>query len=80
MTTTVEQSGAALAKAITGGIAVTSTEDVTTPRTHLGGEYRNVATSDAVSFHPYLTTDTASSVYQGMVYTGGSAAPGSRTR
>ena len=68
---TVEQSGAALAKAITGGIAVTSTENVTTPRTYFGGEYRSVATSDAVSFHPYLTTDTASGDYQGLVYTGG---------
>jgi len=68
---TVEQSGAALAKALTGGIAVTSTEDVTTPRTRHGGEFHDVATSDAVSFHPYLTTDTASGSYQGMVYTGG---------
>ena len=71
VTATVEQSGAALAKSISGGIAVTSTEDVTTPRTHHGGEYHSVATSDAVSFHPYLTTDTASSSYQGLVYTGG---------
>jgi peptide/nickel transport system substrate-binding protein len=71
VTTTVEQSGAALAKAMTGGIAITSTENVTTPRTHFGGEYRSVATSDAVSFHPYLTTDTASGDYQGLVYTGG---------
>lgn len=47
-----------------------SEEDVTTPRERLGGEYRDVATSDAVSFHPALTTDTASSGYQAMVYSG----------
>ncbi len=28
-------------------------------------------TADAVSFHPYLTTDTASSSYQGLVYAAG---------
>ncbi|MDI9549475.1 MAG: ABC transporter substrate-binding protein, partial [Chloroflexota bacterium] len=35
-----------------------------------GGEYHDVATSDAVNFHPALTTDTASSAYQAMVYSG----------
>jgi len=54
-----------------GVTVVTDEPDVTTPRTNLGGEYRDVATSDAVSFHPYLTSDSASSGYQGMVYTGG---------
>ena len=29
------------------------------------------ATSDAVSFHPYKTTDAASRAYQGLVYAGG---------
>lgn len=53
------------------GITVTSQEDVTTPRTHAGGEYHDVATADAVSFHPYLTTDTTSGSYQGMVWAGG---------
>jgi len=67
----VEKSDAAQAKALQGGTAVSSSEDVTTPRSHYGGEYHDVATSDAVSFHPYLTTDTASSSYQGMVYAGG---------
>ena len=38
------------------GVTVTSDEDVTTPRNHYGGEYHDVATSDAVNFHPYLTT------------------------
>lgn len=53
------------------GISVTTSEEVTSPRKHYGGEYHDVASSDAVSFHPYLTTDTASSGYQAMVYTGG---------
>jgi peptide/nickel transport system substrate-binding protein len=67
----VNQSAASQAKEVQKGTTVTSTEDVTTPRTHFGGEYHDVSTSDAVSFHPYLTTDTASSSYQNMVYTGG---------
>jgi peptide/nickel transport system substrate-binding protein len=33
-----------------------------------GGNYTEAVTTDAVNFHPYLTTDTASSGYQGMVY------------
>ena len=55
------------------GMTVTSKEDVTTPRdpAHFGGQYCSTATSDAVSFHPYLTTDTASSSYQAAVYAGG---------
>jgi len=67
----VEKSEAAQAKTPNLGETVTSTEDVTTPRSHFGGEYHDVATSDAVSFHPYLTTDTTSGSYQAMVYTGG---------
>src|SRR5437762_249393 len=35
-----------------------------------GGGFIEAATSDAVSFHPYLTTDTASSGYEGFVYGG----------
>src|SRR5437763_3563876 len=35
-----------------------------------GGAFTEAATSDAVSFHPYTTTDTASSSYYGMVYGG----------
>ncbi|MCB9155927.1 MAG: hypothetical protein H6645_02280 [Caldilineaceae bacterium] len=66
----VEQSGAAQATQMQG-ISVTSDEDVVSPRTHLGGEYHDVATADAVSFHPYLTTDTTSGSYQGMVWAGG---------
>lgn len=53
-----------------GATIVTDELDVSTPRTKHGGTYRDVATSDAVSFHPYLTTDTASGGYQGLVYSG----------
>jgi peptide/nickel transport system substrate-binding protein len=53
-----------------GITVVTEETDVSTPRTQQGGEYRDVATSDAVNFHPYLTTDTASGGYQGFVYSG----------
>ncbi len=70
ITEVVEESQAAKAKQLDAGITVKSSEDVTTPRTHFGGEYRDVSTADAVSFHPYLTTDTASGSYQAMVYTG----------
>ena len=56
---------------VAAGISVTSAEDVTTPRENFGGEYRSVSTSDGVNFHPYVTTDTASSGLQAMVYTGG---------
>jgi peptide/nickel transport system substrate-binding protein len=52
------------------GVTVTTDEEVASPRTNYGGEYRDVATSDAVNFHPYLTTDTASSGYQAFVYSG----------
>jgi peptide/nickel transport system substrate-binding protein len=70
-TSEVAQSSQAAQSQQIMGVTVTSDEDVKTPRTHYGGEYRDVSTSDAVSFHPYLTTDTASSGYQGLVYTGG---------
>jgi peptide/nickel transport system substrate-binding protein len=36
-----------------------------------GGSMTLAATVDAVSFHPYKTTDTASSAYQRLVYAGG---------
>jgi len=67
----VEESQAAKATELEAGITVTTDEpNVATPRNEFGGTYRDVATSDAVSFHPYQTTDTASSGYQGLVYTG----------
>src|SRR5687767_7720794 len=33
-----------------------------------GGTFTEAATSDAVNFHPYNSTDTGSHEYQGMVY------------
>ena len=35
-----------------------------------GGSFTAAATAEAVSFHPYTTTDTASGGYQGLVYGG----------
>ena len=71
VTEVVEQSQAAQATELETGITVFTDEpDVSAPRTERGGEYRDVSTSDAVSFHPYLTTDTASSGYQAQVYSG----------
>lgn len=67
----VEKSSAAQAKAPELGATITSTKEVAAPRTQFGGEYHDVATSDAVSFQPFLTTDTTSGSYQAMVYTGG---------
>ncbi len=54
-----------------GMIVETDEPDVSAPRAKRGGEYRSVQTSDAVSFHPYITVDTGSSGYQGLVYSGG---------
>jgi peptide/nickel transport system substrate-binding protein len=55
---------------VVGGISDTIDEDVTTPREHIAGEYRASTTTDFVSFHPYKTTDTASSGAQGNVWEG----------
>ncbi|MCL4299949.1 MAG: hypothetical protein KJ077_29720 [Anaerolineae bacterium] len=58
-----------LAEEVVGGSVFTTDEpDVSAPRTKLGGEYRTVSSSDAVSFHPYQTSDTSSWEYQGLVY------------
>ena len=70
-TATVQASGASQAGPLNAGATITSTEVVTTPRTHPGGTFTEVVTSDAVSFQPYLTTDTESGAYQGLVYTSG---------
>jgi peptide/nickel transport system substrate-binding protein len=60
-----------ISKEVQSGITVVTDEtDVSSPRTAQGGEYRDVSTSDAVSFHPYLTSDSASGGYQGMVWSG----------
>lgn len=66
----VQQSAASQSQ-FTGGVTEVSDEDVTTPRENPGdpeGEYRSSTTADFVSFHPYLTTDTASSGAQANVY------------
>lgn len=64
-----QESEAVKAEAVEGGTTVITDEpDVSTPRTKLGGEHRTVETSDAVSFHPYTTTDVPSRDYQGLVY------------
>lgn len=68
ITEVVEQSDAAQSTGIEGGVVVVSDEDVSTLRTNRGGEYRDIATSDAVSFHRYQTVDTGSSSYQAMVW------------
>ncbi|MCB9158967.1 MAG: hypothetical protein H6644_03765 [Caldilineaceae bacterium] len=68
----VQESSASQGR-VAAGETVTSDEDVTTPRDPAlqGGEYRSVATSDFVNFHPYLTTDTASSAARAQVYASG---------
>lgn len=69
---TVQQSQASQSVELRG-ITVVSDEDVSTPRDPalFGGQYCSTSASDAVSFHPYTTTDTASSSYYGSVYAGG---------
>ncbi len=66
-----DESQAAKATELDKGTTVVGDEEVASSRANLGGEYRDVSTSDAVSFHPFQTTDTASSGYQAMIYTGG---------
>lgn len=66
----VQESEISQAKDVAGTETITDEPDVSTPRTKLGGDYRDVSTSDAVSFHLYQTTDTGSSAYQGYVYSG----------
>jgi peptide/nickel transport system substrate-binding protein len=70
--TVVQQSQASQSVAVVGR-TVTSDEEVTSPRdpARFGGQYCSTSASDAVSFHPYLVTDTASRSYQGDVYAGG---------
>lgn len=59
-----------IAKELDVGVTVISDEEVTSPRDSekFGGEYRDVSTSDAVSFHPYLISDSASRAYANTVY------------
>jgi peptide/nickel transport system substrate-binding protein len=67
----VAESEAVKAKVIEGGITVVTDEpDVSAPRTERRGTYRDVGTSDGVSFHPYTVVDGVSFGYQGFVYDG----------
>ncbi len=66
----IDEEGTLASDAVFGKVVETDEPDVSTPRDKQGGEYRTVQTSDAVSFHPYLTSDTSSSGYQGLVYSG----------
>ena len=69
-TETVQSSTSVQAQQVLG-VEVMSDEEVTSPRTNYGGEYRDQSTSDAVNFHPYIVNDSASFGYQGMVYDSG---------
>ncbi len=66
----VQESDISQAKVETGLTTVSDEPDVSAPRNKYGGEYRDVSTSDAVSFHLYQTSDTGSSAYQALVYSG----------
>jgi peptide/nickel transport system substrate-binding protein len=66
----IDEEGVLASDAAFGTVVETDEPDVSTPRDKAGGEYRTVQSSDAVSFHPYITTDASSSGYQGLVYSG----------
>ena len=69
-----------LASEVVGGsVFITDEPDVSAPRDKVGGEYRTVQSSDAVSFHPYLTVDASSSDYQALVYAGSLLTPNEKT-
>ena len=74
-----DQDVAEVAKAVEGsditkeldlGVTVVSDEEVASLRdaAKFGGDYRSVSTSDGVSFHPYLISDSASRGYANTVY------------
>jgi len=44
---------------------------LTSPAAAQGKTLMEADTTDGINFHPYLTTDTASGSYQGLVYAGG---------
>ena len=50
--------------------AVAVAKPTATPAGKQGGSMVAATTSDAVTFHPYLKSDSASSTYQGLVYGG----------
>jgi peptide/nickel transport system substrate-binding protein len=66
----IDEEGVLASDAVFGTVVETDEPDVSTPRDKRGGDYRTVQSSDAVSFHPYVTVDASSSGYQGMVYSG----------
>lgn len=68
--TVIDEVNTLASEDVFGTVVETDEPDITTPRTNQGGDYHTVQTSDAVSFHPYLTTDTSSSGYQNLVYSG----------
>ncbi len=49
----------------------TATLTPTAPTPLRGGDFRQVRATDAISFHPYLTTDTTSRLYQDKVFASG---------
>jgi len=67
----IDESEASRAEQVAGISVTTDEPDVSTPRADFGGTYRDVATSDAVTFHPYKGVgDSASRGYQGLVWVG----------
>lgn len=66
----IDEEGVLASDAVFGTVVETDEADVSSLRDKKGGEYRTVQTSDAVSFHPYITSDASSSGYQGLVYSG----------
>ena len=68
--TVIDEANTLASAEVFGTVVETDEPDVSSPRTQHGGEYRTVQSSDAVSFHPYLTVDASSSGYQGLVYSG----------
>lgn len=67
----IDEEGNLASADVFGTVVETDEPDVSTLRAKIGGEYRTVQSSDAVSFHPYITSDASSSGYQAMVYSGG---------
>ena len=66
----IDEEGNLASADVFGTVVDTDEPDVSTLRDKVGGEYRTVQSSDAVSFHPYITSDASSSSYQAMVYSG----------
>ena len=56
---------------VTKAPAPTTAAPTAAPASKKGGDYKEVSTSDAKSFHVYQTTDTTSSSYEGNVYASG---------